>query len=168
MTATDTRSTPADFLTNGWYTGFAPITVPLGTTFGETVRAAQASFDSGKDVASVPWGRVAELAPWFKRPQGRVPLLFFLDAGIPPLSALVNSHLEELNARIYHDGGIPAQFDIRVNRFEKETQLAVLFPNNPIARESVTRYITALKSIYLRVAEGREVVSLVRDGAAVA
>jgi mycolipenoyl-CoA---2-(long-chain-fatty acyl)-trehalose mycolipenoyltransferase / long-chain-acyl-CoA---trehalose acyltransferase len=168
MTATDTRSTPADFLTNGWYTGFAPITVPLGTTFGETVRTAQASFDSGKDVASVPWGRVAELAPWFKRPEGRVPLLFFLDAGIPPLSALVNSHLEELNARIYHDGGIPAQFDIRVNRFEKETQLAVLFPNNPIARESVTRYITTLKSIYLRVAEGREVVSLVRDGVAVA
>ena len=37
----------------------------------------------------------------------RVPLLFYLDAGIPPLSALVNSQLEGLNAGIYHDGGTP-------------------------------------------------------------
>jgi hypothetical protein len=109
-----------------------------------------------------------ELAPWLTRPQGRVPLLFFLDAGIPPLSALVNSHLEGSNARIYHDGGIPAQFDIRVNRFETHTQLAVLLPDNPVARQSVTRYMATLKSIYLRVAEAREAGSLLRDNAAVA
>jgi mycolipenoyl-CoA---2-(long-chain-fatty acyl)-trehalose mycolipenoyltransferase / long-chain-acyl-CoA---trehalose acyltransferase len=161
--ATDTRSTPADFVTTGWYTGFLPITVPVAATFGETARAAQKSFDSGKDLANVPWGRVLELAPWLRRPQRRVPLLFFLDAGIPPLSALVNSHLGGLNARIYHDGGIPAQFDIRVNRFENETHVIVLFPNNPVARESVTRYIAALKSIYVRVAEGRDPAPGLRD-----
>jgi mycolipenoyl-CoA---2-(long-chain-fatty acyl)-trehalose mycolipenoyltransferase / long-chain-acyl-CoA---trehalose acyltransferase len=163
LIATDTRSTPADFVTTGWYTGFLPITVHVAATFGETARAAQKSFDSGKDLASVPWGRVLELAPWLKRPQRRVPLLFFLDAGIPPLSALVNSHLDGSNARIYHDGGIPAQFDIRVNRFENETHVVVLFPGNPVARESVTRYIAALKSVYLRVAEGREAVAPLRD-----
>jgi hypothetical protein len=168
MTATDTRSTPTDFLTNGWYTGFAPVTVPIGRSFGDTARGAQASFDYGKELAAVPFGRMLELAPWLQRPQGRVPLLFFLDAGIPPLSALVNSHLDGSNARIYHDGGIPAQFDIRVNRFEAHTQLAVLFPNNPIARESVARYITTLKAIYLRVAQGRDVGILLRDDAAVA
>jgi hypothetical protein len=161
--ATDTRSTPADFVTAGWYTGFLPITVPVAATFGDTARAAQASFDSGKDLANVPWGRVLELAPWLRRPQRRVPLLFFLDAGVPPLSALVNSHLEGLNARICHDGGIPAQFDIRVNRFENETHVIVLFPNNPIARESVSRYISALKSIYVRVAEGRDPAPGLRD-----
>jgi hypothetical protein len=165
LTATDTRSSPADFATTGWYTGFAPITVPIGVTFGETARAAQASFDSGKELASVPWGRVLELAPWLKRPQGRVPLLFFLDAGIPPLSALVNSHLDGSNARIFHDGGVPAQFDIRVNRFENETHAVVVFPSNPIARESVTRYLAALKSVYLGVAEGREVVTVLPDAA---
>jgi hypothetical protein len=41
-----------------------------------------------------------------------------------------------------------------VNRFEKETRLLVLFPDNPVARESVTRYIATLKSVYVRVAEG--------------
>jgi hypothetical protein len=103
------------------------------------------------------------LAPWLKRPQRRVPLLFFLDAGVPPLSALVNSHLNESNARIYHDGGVPAQFDIRVNRLEDETHVIVLFPDNPVARESVTRYIAALKPVYLRVAEGRDVLAPLRD-----
>jgi hypothetical protein len=163
MTATDTRSSPADLVTNGWYTGFAPITVPVTTSFGDMARAAQASFDAGKDLAIVPWGRVLELAPWLRRPQGRVPLLFFLDAGIPPLSAMVNSHLDGSNARIYHDGGIPAQFDIRVNRFEDETHVIVMFPNNPIARESVSRYIATLRSVYLRIAQGRDAVRVLRD-----
>ena len=31
---------------------------------------------------------------------------------------------------------------------------AVLFPNNPIARASVTRYLAALRSVYLRIASG--------------
>jgi hypothetical protein len=31
--------------------------------------------------------------------------------------------------------------------------LTVSFPQNPVARESVARYIQALKSVYLRVAE---------------
>jgi mycolipenoyl-CoA---2-(long-chain-fatty acyl)-trehalose mycolipenoyltransferase / long-chain-acyl-CoA---trehalose acyltransferase len=39
----------------------------------------------------------------------------------------------------------------------------VLFPDNPVARESVARYIAALKPVYLRVAEGRDVVAPLRD-----
>jgi mycolipenoyl-CoA---2-(long-chain-fatty acyl)-trehalose mycolipenoyltransferase / long-chain-acyl-CoA---trehalose acyltransferase len=158
--ATDTRSTPTEFMTTGWFTGFVPITVPItGSSFGDTARAAQESFDSGKELASVPWGRVLELAPWLRGPQRRVPLLFHLDAGIPPLSALVNSQLDGSNARLCHDGGVPAQFDIRVNRFETETRVIVLFPDNPVARESVTRYIATLKSVYVRVAEGLDAVA---------
>ena len=162
--ATDTRSAPADFTTTGWFTGFIPITVPVaGSSFGDIVRAAQASFDSGKDLANVPFGRVLELATWLKRPKQRVPLMFYLDVGIPPLSALVNSYLDKLNARVYHDGGVPAQFDIRVNRLEKETQAIVFYPNNPVARESVKRYISTLRSIYVGVAEGREPAARLRN-----
>jgi mycolipenoyl-CoA---2-(long-chain-fatty acyl)-trehalose mycolipenoyltransferase / long-chain-acyl-CoA---trehalose acyltransferase len=161
--ATDTRSAPTDFTTTGWFTGFIPITVPVaGSSFSDIIRAAQASFDSGKGLANVPFARVVELAPWLRRPQQRVPLMFYLDVGIPPLSALVNSYLDELNARVYHDGGIPAQFDIRVNRLEKQTQAIVFYPNNPVARESVERYISTLRSIYVRVAEGREPVASLR------
>jgi len=168
LIATDTRRTPTDFMTTGWFTGFAPITVPVAaSSFSDTVRAAQASFDSGRDLANVPFARVLELVPWLRRPQRRVPLTFYLDAGIPPLSALVHSNLDGANARAYHDGGVPAQFDIRVNRLEKETQVIVLFPSNPVARESVTRYIATLKSVYARVAEGRDAVAALRHAARV-
>jgi hypothetical protein len=39
----------------------------------------------------------------------------------------------------------------------------VMFPNNPIARESVSRYIATLRSVYLRIAQGRDAVRVLRD-----
>ncbi|EUA94012.1 trehalose-2-sulfate acyltransferase papA2 domain protein [Mycobacterium ulcerans str. Harvey] len=155
----DIRRTEEDFMTTGWFTGFVPITVPtVGSSFGEIVKAAQGSFDSGRDLAEVPLDCVMELVLWLREGQWGAPLLFYLDAGIPPLSAMANSHVEGLRARLCHDGGMMGQIDIRVNRLEKETQLTVLFPNNPVARESVTRYVEALKSAFVRVAEGRDVM----------
>ena len=54
--------------------------------------------------------------------------------------------------------GLPLQrvwgeFAIRILRLEKETQVIVQFPDNPVARDSVTQYVTALKSVYARVAD---------------
>lgn len=164
----DTRSTQAELMTTGWFVGFVPLTVPIAASFGETARAAQDSFDSGKDLANIPVERIVELAPWLRMPRRGAPLLFFLDAGVPPLSALVNSYLEGVNARLYHDGRIPSQVAIRVNRLENETQMIVLFQNNPIARESVTQYLAAMKSVYTRVADGQDGVQPARNGAATA
>jgi hypothetical protein len=161
---TDIRTTPEDFMTLGWVTGFVPITVPVDpSSFDDTVRAAQASFDSGRQLAKVPFARVLDLAPWLQRPDRRVPLLFHIDLGIPPFSALVTEKLEGLNARIYQDGGAPAQFDIRVTRLENETRAVVLFPDNPVARASVTRFLAALKSVYVRVTERRYSAAPVRE-----
>jgi hypothetical protein len=42
-----------------------------------------------------------------------------------------------------------------IGRFRHETRVMVLFPNNPVARESVTRYVAAMKSVFVRVADGR-------------
>ena len=148
----DTRKTPDDFMTTGWFTGYAPITVPVaGSSFADIVRAAQASFDSGKDLAYVPFDRVVELAPWLRSPPRRVPLLLFYDAGVPPLS-LAYPQFEKVNARGFYDGGEAAQFNVRVYRLENETQVVVMCPNNPVARESATRFIAALKSACTRVA----------------
>jgi hypothetical protein len=41
-----------------------------------------------------------------------------------------------------------------VGRLFDETSIGVFFPNNPIARESVTRYLEAMKSVCHRIAEG--------------
>jgi hypothetical protein len=45
-----------------------------------------------------------------------------------------------------------------VGRVHDEVSLTVFFPDNPIARESVTRYVEAMQEVYAGVAEGREVV----------
>jgi mycolipenoyl-CoA---2-(long-chain-fatty acyl)-trehalose mycolipenoyltransferase / long-chain-acyl-CoA---trehalose acyltransferase len=166
LVARDLRSTPTDFVTIGWFTGFVPISIPVNqSSFADTARAAQESFDSGKDLAEIPFNRVLELAPWLRMPQGRVPLLFHLDASSPPLSTIVNSDWSGTNVKIHHDGKVPARFDLRVNRYEEATHVLVFFPNNPIARESVTRYIETLKSVFVRVSEGRYSAAPLHDGA---
>ncbi|CNI68905.1 polyketide synthase [Mycobacterium tuberculosis] len=40
-----------------------------------------------------------------------------------------------------------------MGRFD-ETTVSVLFPNNPVARESITQYLGALKSVCVRAADG--------------
>ena len=163
IVAVDTRNSPEEFVTTGWFTSFIPVSVKVGSSpFSEIARAAQTSFDEGRRLMNVPFARVLEVAPWLTRPVNRVPLLFYLDVGVPPLSALLTKSLENVSAGGYLDGGAPAQFDIRVNRLEKETMAAVMFPSNPVARESVNRYLTTLKSMYVRVAEGRDPVATLR------
>ena len=159
LTPMDTRSTPADFVTQGWFTGLIPITVPVaGTSFGAAARAAQASFDSGMDLANVPFDRVVELAPWLSRPRPNFPVLNFLDLGAPPLSALLTAQMEGMNIGIYSDGRYSYQLSIFITRFETETAVTTVFPKNPIARESVARYLAAMKSVYVRVADGHGAV----------
>lgn len=87
ITPTTTRSTPAEFMTTGWFTGIVPISVPVqNMSFAEVARAAQASFDSGMHLANVPIERVLELAesvPGIRKPEPGVPMLSYLDIGLP-------------------------------------------------------------------------------------
>lgn len=157
LIVTDTRSGPEDFVTTGWFAGFVPVTVPVdASSFSKTVNSAQASFDSNVDLADVPFELVLELAPWLRMPNQRIRLLFHTDVGVGPLSAIGSSQLDTLNARLFHDGGVPARFDLRVNRFDGVTDAVVFFPNNPVARESVSKYLAMLKNIYVRIAENRD------------
>ena len=159
ITPIDTRTTPAEFVTTGWFVGHVPLTVPIGPSFAGTVSAAQASYDAGTDLANVPFERVLELAPWLEKPQIQAgfPVVSFLDAGVAPLSAFVTMELDRLNAGVYEDGGIPARVCLWVNRLPDETSVTVFLPNNPVAHDSVTQYLAAMKSIYVHVAEGRSV-----------
>jgi 2-O-sulfo trehalose long-chain-acyltransferase len=159
VTPTDTRSLSTEFTTTGWFTGLLPITVPVAaTSFGDTARAAQTSFDSGTDLAHVPFDRVVELAPselGLRRPQPGNLMISYLDASISPLSAVTSSQLGGLNFRCYVESRISHQVIVSVHRLEKQTAVTVLFPSNPVACESVARYIAAMKSVFVRVADGR-------------
>ncbi|MGF2945199.1 acyltransferase [Mycobacterium sp. Lab-001] len=152
LTPKDTRRTEADFMTQGWCTGLIPITVPAAASFGEAARAAQASFDSGADLAQVPFERVVELVPSLIRPRPLFSLVNFFDAQVSPLSVLTKM-FGGLHVGAHSDGRVTYPLNTMVGRFD-ETAASVLFPGNPVARESVTRYLAALRSVCVRVADG--------------
>jgi hypothetical protein len=59
-----------------------------------------------------------------------------------------------MNGKVFSDARSAYQIGIWVNRGERETSVSVAFPNNPVARESIDRYLSAMTAIYLAVADG--------------
>jgi len=157
ITPTTTRRTPAEFMTTGWFTGVVPVTaVADPADFAGTARRAQHSFDDGLHLAHVPFERVVELggSVGVREPDPGVPMLSYLDAGLPPLSPTVIAEWEAMNGKLYTDARSAFQVGMYVNRVERETTLTVSFPDNPIARESISRYVHVMQEWFLRVAEG--------------
>jgi hypothetical protein len=159
ITPTTTRSTPEEFVTTGWFTGLVPLSVPVaGRSFAEVARAAQESFDSGMPLANVPIERVLELAeslPGIRKPGPGVPMLSYLDVGLPPLNPMIMAQWHGLNGHIYTDLGAANQVGMWVNRRASGTTVTVAYPDNSVARESVAQLVEQMKCIYLRVADGR-------------
>ena len=155
LTPIDKRKCPADFMTVGWFTGVVPFTVPVDpNSFAETARAAQASFDANMDCANVPYDRVMELAPSLRKYGPQFTMMSYMDAGLPPLSAIVATALDGVNATAFTDGRSPAYMYSTVFRLFDEVSIMVSHPNNPIARESVTRYTETMRSVFDRVVAG--------------
>jgi hypothetical protein len=153
LTPMDTRSAPTDHVTQGWFTGLIPVTVPVAASFPETVAAAQKSFDAGTQLAHVPFERVIELAPQLHRPRPFFPMLNYFDGGVGPVAPLLHNRLDGVHFGAYSDGRVNYPLSTMVGRFG-ETAATVLFPSNPVARESIARYVDALKSVCARVADG--------------
>lgn len=154
LTPRDTRRDATDALTQGWFTGLIPLTVPIrGESFAKAARVAQDSFDSNKSMAELPFDRVVELEPALSPPPPNFPVINFLDAGTAPLSALLTAELGDLNVGVYSDGRYSYQLSIYVARVADQTAVTVMYPHNPEARESVERYLEVLKSVFETVAE---------------
>jgi len=156
LTPRDTRRTSDNFMTQGWFTGLVPLTVPIAaTTFAEAAWAAQTSFDTGLELARVPYYRVLELAPWLDNPRPNFPVSNFLHGGAAPLNAVLAA--AEMgysnNIGIYSDGRFSYQLTVYVFRYGAGTAMAVMFPDNEVAQKSVTRYIATMKSVIEQVAE---------------
>ncbi len=156
LTPRDSRTGADNFMTQGWFTGLIPITVPIAaTSFNEAAYSAQTSFDSGLDMARVPYYRVLELAPWLKWPQPNFPVTNFLHGGAAPLNAILAAGdlgLAE-NIGIYPDGRFSYQLTIYIFRYKEGTVMAIMHPDNPVAQKSATRYMEAMRSVCARVAD---------------
>ena len=156
LTPRDSRTASDNFMTQGWFTGLIPITVPIAAaSFNDATWAAQSSFDSGLDMARVPYYRVLELAPWLKWPEPNFPVSNFLHGGAAPLNAILAAGDLGLadNIGIYPDGRFSYQLTIYVFRYSEGTVMAIMYPDNPVALKSVTRYMEAMKSVCVRVAD---------------
>jgi mycolipenoyl-CoA---2-(long-chain-fatty acyl)-trehalose mycolipenoyltransferase / long-chain-acyl-CoA---trehalose acyltransferase len=156
LTPRDSRTAGDNFMTQGWFTGLIPITVPVAaTSFSDAAGAAQASFDSGLDMARVPYYRVLELAPWLKWPQPNFPVSNFLHGGAAPLNAILAAGDLGLanNIGMYPDNRFSYQLTIYIFRYGEGTIMAIMHPDNPVAEKSVTRYLEAMKSVTGRVAD---------------
>ena len=156
LTPRDSRTAADNFMTQGWFTGLIPITVPIAAaSFNDAAWAAQSSFDSGLDMARVPYYRVLELAPWLKWPEPNFPVSNFLHGGAAPLNAILAAGDLGLadNIGIYPDGRFSYQLTIYVFRYREGTIMAIMYPDNPVALKSVTRYMEAMKSVCVRVAD---------------
>jgi len=159
ITPTTTRSTPAEFNTTGWFTGIVPISIDVaGKSFTEVAQAGQAAFDASLNLANVPIERVFELASdvaGIRPPEPGVPMLSYLDTGLPPLNPVVMGQWHALNGTLYTDLGAAKQIGMWVNRRDTGTTITVAYPDNPVARESVAQYVDLMKMLYLRAAAGR-------------
>ncbi|RDH80503.1 acyltransferase [Mycolicibacterium moriokaense] len=156
LTPRDSRTATDNFMTQGWFTGLIPIVVPIGAaSFGDAAWAAQASFDSALDMAKVPYYRVLELSPALKWPEPNFPVSNFLHGGAAPLNAILAAADMGLanNIGIYPDGRFSYQLTIYTFRYGEGTVMAIMHPDNPVARKSVARYMTAMKSVAAQVAD---------------
>jgi hypothetical protein len=156
LTPRDSRSATDNFMTQGWFTGLIPITVPIGAaSFGDAAWAAQASFDSNLNMAKVPYYRVLELAPWLSWPRPNFPVSNFFHAGAAPLNAVLAAADMGLadNIGIYPDGRFSYQLTIYIFRYGEGTVMATMHPDNPVARKSVARYMKAMRSVSVLVAD---------------
>lgn len=156
LTPRDSRTATDNFMTQGWFTGLIPITVPIAAaSFGDAAWAAQNSFDSGLRMAKVPYYRVLELAPWLSWPQPNFPVSNFFHGGAAPLNAVLAAADMGLadNIGIYSDGRYSYQLTIYVFRYGEGTAMAIMYPDNPVAEKSVARYMEAMKSVCARVAD---------------
>lgn len=156
LTPRDSRAATDNFMTQGWFTGLIPITVPIGAaSFNDAAWAAQTSFDSNLNMAKVPYYRAMELAPWLNWPKPNFPVSNFFHGGAAPLNAVLAAADMGLanNIGIYPDGRFSYQLTIYIFRYGEGTAMAIMHPDNSVARKSVARYMNTMKSVAEQVAD---------------
>ncbi|OBK77360.1 condensation domain-containing protein [Mycobacterium sp. 1164985.4] len=156
LTPRDSRAATDNFMTQGWFTGLIPITVPIGAaSFAEAAWSAQSSFDSNLSMAKVPYYRVLELAPDLRWPRPNFPVSNFFHSGAAPLNAVLAAADMGLadNIGIYPDGRFSYQLTIYIFRYGEGTVMAIMHPDNAVARKSVARYMNTMRSVAERVAD---------------
>ena len=81
-----------------------------------------------------------------------------MHGGAAPLNAILAAGDLGLanNIGMYPDNRFSYQLTIYIFRYGEGTVMAIMHPDNAVAKKSVTRYMEAMKSVTVRVAESGE------------
>src|SRR5262249_10867678 len=88
-------------------------------------------------------------------------MVSFIDVRNIPVAEL----FEETNFGTYGDNLSHGGINIWITRHAEKTTVTISFPDNPIARKSVHRYIAAMKDAFARAAESSDWMDAVTEHA---
>ena len=167
ITPYDNRTTPSYAMSVGWFASFVPLTIPTANmSFDEVAPGGAVSFDGNRRLA-----RCRSIACWrWSRPnqgpsvvpQRPVPMLSYIDIRKIPFS----DRLDGLKVGIWGDNRLSDGVCMWVNRMHDKTQFVISYPDNPIARKSITRYAESMTAVFTRVADIGLGALSVSDGSA--
>ncbi len=127
-----------------------------GASFDEVVNSAQTSLDVNTTLGAVPFYHLLEMpdpsSGPLTVPDRPVPMLSYIDVRKLPFG----DYWDDLRIGIWGDNRLSEAVCIWVNRMRYRTQLVVAYPGTDVARESVRRYVEAMRTEFTRVADGVE------------
>lgn len=154
ITPINTRSSIREMTSVGWYVALVPVAFPIGlrATFAKTVARAQRAYEKGMSLKSVSIHRVFELVPPGSgisvEPGWSNPMISYVDARDFEGSEL----FDFARGGLYGNRAASEEVLIWINRLPDETTLSVIYPDTPVAHDSVERYLTTLRDIFVSAA----------------
>ncbi|WP_067686625.1 condensation domain-containing protein [Nocardia jejuensis] len=157
MTPISTRGSVAELASVGWYVNLVPVSFPITATasFERVVTRAQRAYESGLTLISTSFHRVLELAAGDDgiavRPGWVTPMISYVDAR----DFEGHEFFDVARGGVYANRAASEEVLMWINRMPSGTSLSVIYPDTPVAHESVDRYVTAMKSVFGQVAATR-------------
>ncbi|WP_280266607.1 condensation domain-containing protein [Nocardia wallacei] len=154
MTPISTRTSAAERASVGWYVTLVPVAFPIGPTTPLTrmLTVAQRAYENGLRLGPTSFHRVVELLPSDSeinaRPGWSTPMISYVDAR----DFTGHEFFDEVTAGVYANRAASEEVLIWINRLPAGTWLSVIYPDTPVAHDSVERYVTAVHAVFAAAA----------------
>ncbi|MGW7411031.1 condensation domain-containing protein [Streptomyces sp. NPDC054863] len=138
----------------GWYVGCAPIEFPVAEArgFDDALRMARSTLRANKSLARLPTARVLKLLGADFRPTS--PDLFSLVSFVDARDLPGARQWEELKAYLLLRVSYGDQVCVWFTRLHEGLQVAIRYPDTPVAHENMRRYVDRLRELIGSVTRG--------------
>ncbi|MFE9324390.1 condensation domain-containing protein [Nocardia sp. NPDC052278] len=153
LTPANTRATPGEATSVGWYTNLIPVTAAIrpDDTFTSLVASVQDATERAKELTDISPHRVLELVTpdlgIRTKPGWAAPMLSYVD-----VRRMAGAEMfDRINGGLYGNRAGASEVYLWINRFNDVTKLSLMFPDTPQAHASVDRYAKALTAVITAV-----------------